>query len=101
MEELKYNSIDEIVNACYSFLESHLVTGSRWGMNYHFYKPANTKYGPFQWLWDSGWHMIVWSHQKPMNAIKDGNRESIECISCGKCRAFFDAKLVTEDEKNN
>ncbi len=70
-KSMKYNSEKEIVEACYSYLESHLVEGTRWGMKYRFYKPANTKYGPHQWLWDSGWHMIVWSHRKPENAIED------------------------------
>ena len=67
----KYHNICEVVDASYQYLESHLVTGSRWGMDYHFYKPSTGKYGAYQWLWDSGWHMIVWAHHTPENAIKD------------------------------
>jgi len=66
-----YSSVEEIIEASYGYLESNEVSGERWGKSYHFYKPAQTKYGPFQWLWDSGWHMIVWSHRNVENAIKD------------------------------
>ncbi len=66
-----YQSFEEVENACYRYLESNLVQGQRWGLDYHFYKPSNTKYGDFQWLWDSAWHMITWSHRTPENGIKD------------------------------
>ena len=66
-----YKTNKEIIDACYRHLESNKQIGERWGYEYHFYKPANTKYGPSQWLWDSGWHMIVWSHRNVENAIKD------------------------------
>jgi glycogen debranching enzyme len=68
---MKYNTIDEVIEAAYAYLDSHLVQGERWGLPFYFYKPANTKYGAHQWLWDSGWHMIVWSRRNPENAIKD------------------------------
>eukprot|EP01062_Namystynia_karyoxenos_P066248 TRINITY_DN60210_c0_g1_i1.p2 TRINITY_DN60210_c0_g1~~TRINITY_DN60210_c0_g1_i1.p2 ORF type:complete len:484 (+),score=144.07 TRINITY_DN60210_c0_g1_i1:70-1452(+) len=61
----------EIVNTCYRLLESHECRGSRWGLPYHFYRPALEKYGPSQWLWDSGSHMIVWSHRNVSNAVAD------------------------------
>jgi hypothetical protein len=66
-----YQSPQEIIDACYTYLESHLVEGDRWGWHYRFYKPSNTKYGPYQWLWDSGWHMLVWSHRNVDYAIHD------------------------------
>ncbi len=68
---LKYNNINEVVEACYRHLKSNLMKGSRWGLNYQFCKPSQTKYGPFQWLWDSGWHQIVWTHQNIENSIND------------------------------
>ena len=42
-----------------------------WGLNYHFYKPSNDKYSVDQWLWDSGSHMIVWSHKNVTNSMLD------------------------------
>ncbi len=66
-----FHSVSEIVEACYAHLESNLVEGENYGRPYRFYKPANTKYGPHQWLWDSGFHMIVWARRKPENAIAD------------------------------
>lgn len=68
---LIYKDVNEIMEACFNYLDSNEQTGERWGLKYHFYKPANTKYGPSQWLWDSGWHMIVWSHRDVDNALKD------------------------------
>ena len=65
------STIQGIVDTCYNFLESHLCEGSKWGFNYHFYKPANEKYSADQWLWDSGSHMIVWSHKNVTNSILD------------------------------
>ncbi len=70
-EKKGYRNVEELVEAAYEYLESHLVSGERWGMNYRFYKPANTKYGAYQWLWDSAFHMMIWSHRTPENAIKD------------------------------
>jgi glycogen debranching enzyme len=66
-----YNNIPELVEGCYTSLKSLEVTGIQHGKNYHFYRPALTKYSAAQWLWDSGWHMIVWSHRKPENAIAE------------------------------
>lgn len=60
-----------IVEACRQYLLAHECKGERWDMPYHFYCPANTKYGKHQWLWDSGWHMITWSHLDVANAIAD------------------------------
>lgn len=71
MEIFRYNSVKEVIDACYSHLESNLEEGNRWGLKFHFYKPSQTKYGPYQWLWDSGWHMITWSHRNVENSIKD------------------------------
>jgi hypothetical protein len=65
------STIEEIVNTCYSFLESHLCEGTKWGKSYHFYRPALEKYSPDQWLWDSGSHMIVWSHKNVTNSVLD------------------------------
>lgn len=66
-----YDDLDQVVDACYDYLESNLCEGSRWGMDYHFYRPASTKYSNSQWLWDSGWHMLVWSHRDVDNSVKD------------------------------
>jgi hypothetical protein len=60
-----------IINTSFALLESHTVIGERWGMQYHFYKPALEKYSSSQWLWDSGSHMIAWSHRNVTNAILD------------------------------
>ena len=60
-----------MVEDCYRHLESNVMDGARWGTHYHFYKPSQTKYGPYQWLWDSGWHQLVWSHRNVENSIKD------------------------------
>ena len=37
-----------IINTSFSLLESHVVSGERWGMQYHFYKPALEKYSSSQ-----------------------------------------------------
>jgi hypothetical protein len=65
------STIDEIVDVCYDYLESHLCEGEKWGHKYHFYKPSIDKYSSDQWLWDSGAHMIVWSHKNVTNSILD------------------------------
>jgi len=66
-----YQDIPELVEACYACLEANEMIGTRWGKQYHFYRPALTKYNACQWLWDSGWHIIVWSYRKPENAIAE------------------------------
>lgn len=66
-----YRDLHDLVEGCYSLLKTLEVSGTAWGKPYHFYRPALTKYGPYQWLWDSGWHMIVWSHRNVENAIAD------------------------------
>jgi len=71
ISNLRYNTVNEVVDACYRHLESNLMEGTRWGLNYQFYKPAQTKYGASQWLWDSGWHQLVWSHRNVENSIND------------------------------
>lgn len=40
-------------------------------MKYHFYRPGLEKYGPYQWLWDSAFHMISWSRINVTNSILD------------------------------
>ena len=65
------STVDEIINACYSYLESNLCEGENWGHRYHFYKPSAEKYSSDQWLWDSGAHMIVWSHRDVQNSVLD------------------------------
>src|SRR4051812_23954730 len=54
------STIPQIINTAYSFLESHLCQGTKWGNSYYFFRPSLQKYSPDQWLWDSGSHMIVW-----------------------------------------
>ena len=61
----------ELIEACYGVLKSLEVNGVKWGKEYHFGRPALTKYGPYQWLWDSGWHAIVWSHRVPEKAVAE------------------------------
>lgn len=68
---MRYNSIEEVISACYRHLESNLLKGTRWGFEYQFCKPSQTKYGPYQWLWDSGFHQIIWSYKRPDYSIKD------------------------------
>ena len=72
-----------IVRQAHSFLQSHLVEGDRcWAapdprsntsscFHYHFFRPSLTKYSAAQWLWDSGSHMISWSHLNATNSILD------------------------------
>jgi hypothetical protein len=64
-------NMDSILDQCYGYLESHLCEGEKWGMPYHFYKPSIDKYSSDQWLWDSGAHMIVWSHKNVTNSVLD------------------------------
>lgn len=40
-------------------------------MKYHTYRPDAKSYGPYQWLWDSGFHMIAWSRINVTNSILD------------------------------
>lgn len=40
-------------------------------MKFHFYRPGLEKYGPYQWLWDSAFHMITWSRINVTNSILD------------------------------
>jgi glycogen debranching enzyme len=63
--------ISQIVEKCFNILQSHRVTGARWGKQYSFSRPALTKYGPYQWLWDSAWHIVVWSHRQPVIAVEE------------------------------
>jgi len=69
-----------IVKQAYEFLTSHLVEGTRCWTGpdgqpgcypYHFFRPSLTKYSAAQWLWDSGSHMISWSHRNVTNSILD------------------------------
>ena len=65
-----------VVERCYAYLDSHLVSGVSqhpWAPNrsYHFYRPSLQKYGPEQWLWDSGAHMTTWAHRNVTNAVLD------------------------------
>jgi hypothetical protein len=66
-----FRDIPELMEACYTCLKSHEMVGTKWDKQYHFYRPALTKYSASQWLWDSGWHMIAWSHRQPENAIAE------------------------------
>lgn len=67
----KVKSYQSVVDSCYDALESHLCEGKKWGLPFHFYRPSLEKYSPDQWLWDSGAHMIVWSHKNATNSILD------------------------------
>jgi hypothetical protein len=69
--ETAFQNVPEMVEACYALLKSHEMSGTAWSKPYHFYRPALTKYSPSQWLWDSGFHMIVWSYRQPENAISE------------------------------
>lgn len=61
----------QILENAKAALDSHLYSGQRWGMQYHFYRPGLYKYGPNQWLWDSCFHMIAWSRLNVTNSILD------------------------------
>lgn len=72
-----------IVRQAHEFLSSHLVEGQRCWQGpdrptnvttcfpYHFYRPSLSKYSASQWLWDSGSHMITWSHLNVTNSVLD------------------------------
>lgn len=62
---------DKLITHIETILKSHLVEGEKWGMSYHFYRPGLVKYGPYQWLWDSAFHMIAWSRLNVTNSILD------------------------------
>ena len=66
-----YRNIADLIEGCYACLASLEVTGKRWGRDYHYCRPALTKYGAGQWLWDSGWHIVAWSHRRPENAVAE------------------------------
>ena len=66
-----YRDIPELIEACYRCLKANQMTGVKWGIPYHFYRPSLTKYSASQWLWDSGWHIVAWSHRQPENAVAE------------------------------
>ena len=66
-----YQDVRQLIEGCYAGLRSLEVTGNRWGFDYRYYRPAIKKYDAGQWLWDSGWHMIAWSHRRPEYAIDE------------------------------
>lgn len=65
------DDVNRVIKACFESLESHTMIGQKFGLPFHFYRPALVKYGPHQWLWDSGFHMMAWSHRNVSNAIAD------------------------------
>jgi hypothetical protein len=89
-----------IVDECAAYLHSHELEGERWGMPFFFYRPSLVKYGPSQWLWDSGCHQTVMSHLNVSNSIRDlrtllqlqqANGRVPECIFWGKQTLATDA----------
>jgi len=60
---------DDVLRQCYDALEANLCEGVKWGLPFRFYRPSLQKYSPDQWLWDSGAHMIVWSHRNASNSV--------------------------------
>ena len=62
---------DDVLQQCYDALEANLCEGTKWGLPFRFYRPSLQKYSPDQWLWDSGAHMIVWSHRNASNSIEE------------------------------
>jgi len=71
MKSEAYSNRSELIEGCYALLNSLEIKGERRGIKYHFYRPALKKYGPYQWLWASGWHMVAWSRRQPEYAIAD------------------------------
>jgi hypothetical protein len=67
----RHTGYDDVIQLCYNALEAHLCEGTKWGLPFRFYRPSLQKYSPDQWLWDSGAHMIVWSHRNATNAVLD------------------------------
>jgi hypothetical protein len=67
--EHRDDGYDDVLQLCYSALEAHLCEGVKWGLPFRFYRPSLQKYSPDQWLWDSGAHMIVWSHRNASNSV--------------------------------
>jgi len=66
-----FPGVPELIEGCFSLLESLEVQGSLSGKEFLFCRPALTKYGPYQWLWDSGWHIIVRSLRQPEKAAAE------------------------------
>ena len=66
-----YNDIPALVDGCYDSLTALEVKGNFRGRDYHYCRPALKKYHAGQWLWDSGWHTVVWSHRAPENAVAE------------------------------
>jgi hypothetical protein len=62
---------EDVLQQCYDVLDANLCEGSKWGLPFRFYRPSVQKYSPDQWLWDSGAHMIVWSHRNASNSVAE------------------------------
>jgi hypothetical protein len=64
---------DKIVKQAYKFLQRNLITGTHqeYGFEYSFSMPSAYKYGPSQWLWDSGAHQILWARKNVTRAMAD------------------------------
>ncbi len=62
---------DDVLQQCYDALEANLCEGNKWGLPFRFYRPSLQKYSPDQWLWDSGAHIIVWSHRNSSNSVSE------------------------------
>jgi hypothetical protein len=65
------SGFDDVLQQCYDTLEANLCEGTKWGLPFRFYRPSLQKYSPDQWLWDSGAHMIVWSHRNASNSVEE------------------------------
>ena len=65
------SDFEDVLQQCYEVLEGNLCEGTKWGLPYRFYRPSLQKYSPDQWLWDSGAHMIVWSHRNASNSVSE------------------------------
>lgn len=54
-----FTAAGDFRNAAYRRFKELRVAGERWGVPFVFHRPATTKYGPHQWLWDSVFHTMV------------------------------------------
>jgi hypothetical protein len=66
-----FASLDDMIAKTYSRMDELHMAGKRWGVQYAFHRPSLEKYGPHQWLWDSGLHMRINAHRDLLDSVSD------------------------------